>query len=121
MVATIGIRGTAYRAQLCAGDCAAGDGKTKPNGLYLDTSVGTVVLSNKAGSLDVPAGQSAYVADINTLPKLESAATTGADLPVPTPEPTYRAGEQETHPSEPVHPEPMPEPMAPPPGMQTYP
>ena len=108
VVATIGIRGTAYKAQLCAGDCGGKGGKQRPDGLYLDTSAGTVVLSNKAGSLDVPAGKSAYVADINTLPKMQTVTDTGSALPVPTPEPTYRAGEQESHHAEPVHPEPMP-------------
>ena len=117
VVATIGIRGTAYRAQLCAGDCGAkGDNgdkgdkgdKQREDGLYVDTSAGTVVLSNKAGSLDVPAGKSAFVRDIDTLPKLQSATDTGSAMPVPQPEPTYRAGEQESLPAEPTHPEPMP-------------
>lgn len=108
VVATIGVRGTAYKAQLCEGNCGGKGGKARPDGLYLDTSVGTVVLSNKAGSLDVPAGKSAYVGDINSLPILQTATDTGSALPVPTPEPTYRAGEQESQHAEPVNPEPMP-------------
>jgi hypothetical protein len=121
VVATIGIRGTVYKAQLCEGDCAPKNGKARPDGLYLDTSAGTVVLSNNAGSLDVPAGKSAYVADINTLPVLQAPTDATSMLPVPEAAPTYRAGEQqEGHHVEPMQSEPMPPAHSPPPGQSPY-
>lgn len=89
-VATIGIRGTAYSAQLCQGDCTAG---SKPDGLHLATSAGIVSLTNAAGTLDVPAGSSAYVADARTAPRLDGPAPEAASIPAPGGEAEFRAGE----------------------------
>ncbi len=92
-VATIGIRGTAYAAQLCQGDCAAA-GATRADGLYVNTSAGIVSLTNAAGTIDVPAGSAAYVPDPQTAPRLTDVAP-AAQSAVPTPanEPEFRAGE----------------------------
>lgn len=91
VVATIGIRGTAYNVELCQLDCVE-----RNDGLYLDTSQGVVVLKNKAGELEVPAGAAAYVKDANTAPKLTRAPRTrSSQSPVPQGlnEPSYQAGE----------------------------
>lgn len=55
--ATIGIRGTGYNAML-------------GEGLSINVTDGVVTLTNKGGSLIIPHGQSAYVADDNTAPVL---------------------------------------------------
>lgn len=55
--ATIGIRGTGYNAML-------------GEGLSVSVTDGIVTLTNKGGSLIIPHGQSAYVADENTAPTL---------------------------------------------------
>lgn len=55
--ATIGIRGTEYLASVV-------------NSLSVSVGEGAVSLTNKAGELVVASGQSAYVADANTMPVL---------------------------------------------------
>lgn len=55
--ATIGIRGTEYLASVV-------------NSLSVSVGEGAISLTNKAGELVVSAGQSAYVADANTVPVL---------------------------------------------------
>jgi hypothetical protein len=54
--ATIGIRGTGYRAQL------------KDDGLYVSVGEGAIALSNDAGELLVSAGRAAFVSNKNTAP-----------------------------------------------------
>jgi hypothetical protein len=54
--ATIGIRGTGYRAQL------------KDDGLYVSVGEGAIALSNDAGELLVSAGKAAFVSNKNTAP-----------------------------------------------------
>lgn len=95
-VATIGIRGTAFAARYCAGDCPAENGKALADGLYVDTGAGTIRVANAAGELDVSAGQSAYVPSaqrpprpLDTRPLLEQAG--GDALPH---EPQFLMGEQ---------------------------
>lgn len=71
--ATIGIRGTHFGALLCNNDCAnlqTVTGTIPPNGLHTDTVQGTTVVSNAAGTIEVPAGTFSYTADKNTPPKI---------------------------------------------------
>ncbi|MEM7467666.1 MAG: FecR domain-containing protein [Pseudomonadota bacterium] len=67
-VATIGIRGTAYSALLCSGDCGAVNGRALEDGLHAKTSEGVIFVQNDAGILDVPAGKAAFVPNLNTVP-----------------------------------------------------
>ena len=71
--ATIGIRGTHFGALLCNNDCAnipTVSGKAPDNGLYTDTASGKTVISNAAGTVEVPAGSFSYTATPTTQPKL---------------------------------------------------
>lgn len=63
---TIGVRGTAYAALICEGDCTA-NGKYKA-GVYVKTDSGTVILTNPGGQLAVKAGETAYVESKTTAP-----------------------------------------------------
>ena len=111
-VATIGIRGTAYEGDICDNDCEG-----KENGLHEKTDDGTTNLSNRAGSLDVPAGKSAYVKDENTPPVLVEENGDGGSPDElggnPLDDPNFRAGENPvdfTPPNiDPVVPPPTPE------------
>ncbi len=67
-VATIGIRGTGYNAQLCQSDCVRPDGEQMPDGLYGKTNLGTIFMRNAGGVLDLAPGQMAYVHNANTAP-----------------------------------------------------
>ena len=61
--ATIGIRGTHFGALLCNNDCInipTVSGQPPGNGLHTDTAQGTTVVSNAAGSIEVPAGAFSY-------------------------------------------------------------
>jgi len=72
-VATIGIRGTHFGALLCNNDCAnipTVTGQPPENGLHTDTASGKAVISNAAGSVEVPAGSFSYTASHNSTPKL---------------------------------------------------
>ena len=71
--ATIGIRGTHFGALLCSNDCAnipTVSGHAPENGLYTDTASGKTVISNAAGTVEVPAGSFSYTASPTTPPKL---------------------------------------------------
>ena len=73
VTATIGIRGTHFGALLCNNDCAnipTVSGKAPDNGLYTDTASGKTVISNAAGTVEVPAGSFSYTASPTTPPKL---------------------------------------------------
>lgn len=62
-MATIGIRGTHFGALLCNNDCAnisTVSGQPPENGLHTDTAQGSTVISNAAGSIEVPAGAFSY-------------------------------------------------------------
>ena len=63
----IGIRGTGYNARVCQGDCAADD---LADGVHVNVSQGALLLKNDAGVLELAVGQTAFVADFNTLPNL---------------------------------------------------
>ena len=76
---TIGIRGTHFGALLCTdegngkNDCVnipTVSGRPPENGLHTDTAQGMTVISNAAGSIEVPAGSFSYTADPNTAPVL---------------------------------------------------
>ena len=71
--ATIGIRGTHFGALLCNDDCAnipTVSGQPPGNGLHTDTAQGTTIVSNAAGSIEVPAGAFSYTATPTTPPAL---------------------------------------------------
>lgn len=71
--ATIGIRGTHFGALLCNNDCAniqTVSGQAPGNGLHTDTAQGTTIVSNAAGSIEVPAGAFSYTPNPVTPPKL---------------------------------------------------
>ena len=63
VVATIGIRGTAYSALLCQQDCLNADGSLFADGLHATTTQDTIYIENKGGILDVPVGRAAFVRD----------------------------------------------------------
>lgn len=65
VTATIGIRGTDYGSLLCNKNCGS-----LPDGQYVDVKNGKINISNKAGELDVNAGEYAYVKDADTAPVL---------------------------------------------------
>jgi hypothetical protein len=71
--ATIGIRGTHFGALLCNNDCGGIQtisGQTPENGLHTDTASGKTVITNGAGSVEVPAGSFSYTAGPNSAPKI---------------------------------------------------
>ena len=61
--ATIGIRGTDYRARMCNGNC----GKN-PNGLFLAVISGIINAKNAGGEVDLGAGAFGFVASKNAPP-----------------------------------------------------
>ena len=69
-VATIGIRGTHYRARLCQGDCKSLQGKAESDGLYAAVAQGAIALTNAVGSLDVPKGRIGYAQNAATPPRM---------------------------------------------------
>lgn len=71
--ATIGIRGTHFGALLCNNDCAnipTVSGQVPGNGLHTDTAQGATVVTNAAGSIEVPAGSFSYTPSPSAPPKL---------------------------------------------------
>lgn len=71
--ATIGIRGTHFGALLCNNDCANFPtifGHAPENGLHTDTASGKTVISNAAGTIEVPAGSFSFTAGFNVAPKI---------------------------------------------------
>lgn len=64
-VATIGIRGTGFMVRMCNADCFDID-PVPPDGLFLEVTDKTVVLTNGAGSFTYNAGQFVYIAGGNT-------------------------------------------------------
>ncbi|MCG3187755.1 MAG: hypothetical protein IOMNBAOH_02418 [Rhodocyclaceae bacterium] len=69
VVATIGIRGTAFRAEMCTDGSCAG----KADGLYAEGGEGIIGLSNGAGDIALARGQSGYVATATSAPRYTSA------------------------------------------------
>lgn len=73
IVATIGIRGTAFGALLCQDDCANitdASGVMPPNGLHVDVSEGMISVSNGGGSTLIGVGNFGYVPDAQTGPAI---------------------------------------------------
>jgi len=71
--ATIGIRGTHFGALMCSNDCAnipTVSGHPPENGLHTDTASGKTIITNAAGSIEVPAGSFSYTSSQNSAPKL---------------------------------------------------
>lgn len=71
--ATVGIRGTHFGALLCNNDCASiptVSGQPPGNGLHTDTAQGSTVVSNAAGSIEVPAGGFSYTPSPKSPPQL---------------------------------------------------
>jgi len=69
--ATIGIRGTHFGALLCRNDCGGvptTSGKTPPNGLHVDVTNGGIVLTNRAGRVELNPGQFGFAANNDTPP-----------------------------------------------------
>jgi hypothetical protein len=83
--ATIGIRGTHFGALLCSNDCAGVptiSGHPPENGLHTDTASGKTIISNAAGSIEVPAGSFSYTASSTAIPKL-TPPTQGIQVTMP--------------------------------------
>jgi hypothetical protein len=71
--ATIGIRGTHFGALLCQNDCGGvptTGGKPPPNGLHVDVTNGAISMSNRAGTVQINAGQFGFVANPNAPPTI---------------------------------------------------
>ena len=71
--ATIGIRGTHFGALLCQNDCGGiptTGGQPPPNGLHVDVTNGSISMSNRAGTVQINAGQFGFVANPNTPPAI---------------------------------------------------
>lgn len=66
-VATIGIRGTAYSAVLCAGDLCGAKGRFK-DGLYVKVDNGIVIVTNAKGEVTLRANETAFVESAATAP-----------------------------------------------------
>ena len=64
-VGVLGIRGTNFAVLLCSGDCDTAPGVTPgaivPDGLYLMVTEGTIVFSNEVTTLELTAGEFAYI------------------------------------------------------------
>lgn len=63
-VATIGVRGTAYAAVICGGQCPKGFA----NGLWVKAEKGIIIMANPAGTLELRAGQGGYAAAKTSAP-----------------------------------------------------
>ena len=71
--ATIGIRGTHFGALLCNNDCGniqTISGQAPGDGLHTDTAQGSTIVSNAAGSIEVPAGAFSYTPSPTAPPML---------------------------------------------------
>ena len=67
--ATIGIRGTGHNTRICAGNCFGPEGNQLDDGLYHSTTEGTTFVQNETGTIEVPTGQSVFVANSNSKAK----------------------------------------------------
>jgi hypothetical protein len=78
VVATVGIRGTAFKMEFCNKDCGG-----RADGLYVDGGEGTTTVTNGAGSVDLTRGNSAFVAGRQSAPERTSQRTSVAAPPPP--------------------------------------
>lgn len=84
--ATIGIRGTHFGALMCNNDCVnipTISGQPPGNGLHTDTAQGTTIVSNAAGSIEVPAGAFSYTPS-PTAPPVLVPPSQGIQVTMPT-------------------------------------
>ena len=86
VVATVGIRGTAFKMEYCNKDCGG-----RADGLYVDGGEGTTVVTNAAGSVDLTRGGSAFVANPQSAPERTSQRTSVA-APAPPRSPAQLVG-----------------------------
>ena len=77
-VATIGIRGTTFKALICDGDCAG-----LQDGLYAGGGEGVIVVENGKGEIELSTGENAYVADVNAAPIPTDADPAIGEVPAP--------------------------------------
>jgi len=68
-VATIGIRGTGFFAQLCQADCFDAEGNAMQDGLYVKNNTGVITVSTRAGEVSLAQGQSAFAAGSEEVPQ----------------------------------------------------
>lgn len=68
LVATIGIRGTHFRLQLCDQDCGA-EGERAKDGLYGGVTEGRIAVANQAGENEFGVDEYFFVADTLSLPE----------------------------------------------------
>lgn len=69
-MATIGIRGTEFKAAICDKNCK------EPDGLYVQTGQGVVVVKNAFGEVEIGKGQTGYVPSAKEAPRRTSGAPT---------------------------------------------
>lgn len=86
VVATVGIRGTAFKMEYCNKDCGG-----RADGLYVDGGEGTTVVTNAAGSVDLTRGGSAFVSNPQSAPERTSQRTSVA-APAPPRSPAQLVG-----------------------------
>ena len=86
VVATVGIRGTAFKMEYCNKDCGG-----RADGLYVDGGEGTTVVSNAAGSIDLRRGGSAFVSGPQNAPQSTGQRTSVA-APAPPRSPAQLVG-----------------------------
>lgn len=71
ITATIGIRGTSWGMLLCDNDCfdiPTPSGTTPANGLFVDVTSGTIVMSNGGGTLLLGGGQFGFASGFTAFP-----------------------------------------------------
>jgi hypothetical protein len=78
VVATVGIRGTAFKMEFCNKDCGG-----RADGLYVDGGEGTTTVTNAAGTVDLTRGNSAFVAGRQSAPERTSQRTSVGAPPPP--------------------------------------
>lgn len=61
-VATIGIRGTGFFAQICQADCFDADGNPMQDGMYVKNNTGIISMTTDVGDVSLAQGQSAFAA-----------------------------------------------------------
>jgi len=68
-IATIGIRGTGFFAQLCQADCFDADGNPLQDGLYVKNNTGLITMTTNVGDVVLAQGQSAFAASSEDSPQ----------------------------------------------------
>lgn len=69
LVATIGIRGTHFRLQLCEKDCES-EGAPAKDGLYGGVTEGRIAVTNRASEREFGMDEYFFLADANAIPEL---------------------------------------------------